>query len=182
MAFNGPGEGIYCAGSVSVDCCDVYGNTGGDWVGGLAGLEELNGNFSSDPLFCDAPNRDYRIDEASECNQPPCGLVGAWPVGCPVSGVADGAPAGNLRFVPNPTRGPCRVVLGPAGRPWTSVVIFDAAGRTVRMLGDDAQASAGRAIDWDGRDGEGVLVPAGVYVARVASPGGVRAGRLIVVR
>jgi hypothetical protein len=55
-------------------CCDVYGNTQGDWVGCLAGGEGVDGNFTADPLFCDPENGDYSLDAVSPClNVPGCG-------------------------------------------------------------------------------------------------------------
>lgn len=88
IAFNGPGEGFYslaCTGTFS--CTDIYGNEGGDWVGGYAGQLGTNGNISEDPLFCDLPIYDVTLDEASCCAPftPPnteCDLIGAWPTGC----------------------------------------------------------------------------------------------------
>jgi len=90
IAFNSPGEGMKCASSPSpiVDCTDVYGNVGGDWVGCLAGLEAVNGNLSLDPVFCDAAGGDFSLDGTSPClpgNHPDgstCGLMGAKGYGC----------------------------------------------------------------------------------------------------
>ena len=76
-----------------VSCTDLFGNAAGDWVGPLAGLEDVNGNFSADPLFCDPDNGDFTIQSDSPCAPPGatnCGLVGALPVGCgPVSVVEE---------------------------------------------------------------------------------------------
>ena len=45
-----------------------------------------DGNFSADPLFCDAPHGDCTLDEASPClDAPGCGLVGAQGRGCGTS-------------------------------------------------------------------------------------------------
>jgi len=65
-------------------CCDVYGNAGGNEICGT----DLGGNFSEDPLFCDAPNDDYTLNANSPClpgNHPhgvDCGLIGARGWGC----------------------------------------------------------------------------------------------------
>ncbi len=70
-------------------CCDIYGNAGGDYVGYLAGLDSVQGNFSSDPQFCDASSDDFSLAETSPCLDPPApclGPIGAYGVGCgPVS-------------------------------------------------------------------------------------------------
>jgi uncharacterized repeat protein (TIGR01451 family) len=89
IAFSTHGEAVYCWGSECspvLDCCNLYGNPGGDWLGCIAGQNGVNGNISADPLFCDAENGDCRLKEGSPCtpdNSPAgCGLVGAFPVGC----------------------------------------------------------------------------------------------------
>jgi len=91
IAFSQYREAIQCEDGTSVvtlSCCDVYGNEGGDWVDCIAGQEGVNGNFSADPLFCDPANGDFTISCDSPCapgNHPdgyPCGLVGALDVGC----------------------------------------------------------------------------------------------------
>ncbi|HSG99184.1 MAG TPA: right-handed parallel beta-helix repeat-containing protein, partial [candidate division Zixibacteria bacterium] len=38
--------------SLTVSCSDIYGNSPGDWVDCLTGLDGLNNNFSADPLYC----------------------------------------------------------------------------------------------------------------------------------
>jgi predicted outer membrane repeat protein len=86
IAFCPSGAAVHCAGSTpTVWCCDVYGNAGGDWVDCLAELDQVNDNFSEDPIFCDAPAGDFTVDVASPCtsnNTPACGGVGAWDIGC----------------------------------------------------------------------------------------------------
>ncbi len=59
-----------------VECCDLYGNTGGDWVGWLAGLTATGGNFSADPCFCDLAAGDLTLCADSWC------LAGHHPWGC----------------------------------------------------------------------------------------------------
>jgi hypothetical protein len=61
------------------ECCDVYGNAGGDFVGGLEGLESIRGNFSSDPQFCGPSTDDYSLFASSPCLNPPVPCVG--PIG-----------------------------------------------------------------------------------------------------
>jgi predicted outer membrane repeat protein len=101
VAFSPVGAAIRCGTNALADltCCDVIGNTGGDWVGCIADQMEINGNFSLDPLFCGSQNPDepFTLHEDSPCapgNNPECGLVGAWPVGCaPTSSAPDDEPA-----------------------------------------------------------------------------------------
>jgi len=78
------GAAIYCTtGSVSLDCCDLYDNDAGDFVGCVAGMEGVDGNFSADPLFCDSsPWDDFSLTGHSPCLAGPCGQVGAAGRGC----------------------------------------------------------------------------------------------------
>ena len=84
VAFNDD-RALGCAAlQVTVRCCDLHGNAGGDDLCGTS----LGGNFSADPLFCDAANNDYTLDACSPClpgNHPDgvdCGLIGALGQGC----------------------------------------------------------------------------------------------------
>jgi hypothetical protein len=91
VGFNG--TATYCwSASIAISCSDVYGNAGGDWVGCIAGRLGVDGNFSADPLFCDAEGGDFTLSAESPClpgNHPDgvdCGLIGAFGQGCgPVS-------------------------------------------------------------------------------------------------
>ncbi len=83
IAFH-EGSALECSGTVTVRCCDFYGNTTGNAVCG----NDLGGNISADPLFCDAANDGYTLDARSPClpgNHPDgvdCGLIGALGQGC----------------------------------------------------------------------------------------------------
>jgi hypothetical protein len=85
IAFSA-GRAVECSYDSHVDwrCCDLYANEGGDAICG----DDLDGNFSADPLFCDAANGDYSLDWTSPClpgNHPDgvdCGLIGARGQGC----------------------------------------------------------------------------------------------------
>jgi hypothetical protein len=83
-AFSTAGEAINTNPGLAVlTCCDLYGNPGGDWVGGVADQYGVRGNISADPLFCDPGGDDFRLQEGSPCAPgEECGLMGAWPVGC----------------------------------------------------------------------------------------------------
>jgi hypothetical protein len=98
IAFGLGDSPIYCSpGGVSLTCCDIYGNEGGDWVGETADQLGVAGNICADPLFCDACAADYTLDCSSPCaNAPDCGLIGAHPVGCGASRV-DGTTWSSLR-------------------------------------------------------------------------------------
>jgi parallel beta-helix repeat protein len=85
LSYGTSGSAVYCSGtgSATISCSNVYGNVGGDWVDCIAGQNGINGNFSANPLFCDAAAGDFHLYETSPCvNAPGCGLVGALDVGC----------------------------------------------------------------------------------------------------
>jgi predicted outer membrane repeat protein len=103
IAFNGYGEAVYWGifgrgqvqsqnSEVTFTSCSIYGNDEGDWVGHIENQYGINGNMREDPLFCDPHNGTFRLRENSPCApfSPPNAeydLVGAWPVGCELSGL-----------------------------------------------------------------------------------------------
>ena len=92
MAFNNGGKALYCeSGSVPwVECCNIYGNAGGDWTGSISMFRNVHDNMEQDPLFCDFP-MDLWLGLDSPCNDEfsPCGVyMGALPDGCPNQGGA----------------------------------------------------------------------------------------------
>jgi hypothetical protein len=90
IAFCTSGRAAFCAGgsTITLACSNVIGNLGGDWSGCIADQANINGNFSADPLFCDADNGDFTLSSQSPClpgNHPDgadCGLIGAFGQGC----------------------------------------------------------------------------------------------------
>lgn len=89
IAENLQGGAVYCCcdGDMTLTCCNLYGNEGGDWVDCGEGQLGQNGNISQDPRFCrDAlPETPYALSIGSPCcedQQSECGRMGAWPIGC----------------------------------------------------------------------------------------------------
>ena len=94
VAFSTLNESVLCTSSSSATlvCCDVFGNAGGDWVGYIADQLGQQGNISADPLFCLPEEGDFTIANTSPCapeNNPVCGLIGAWDVGCAAVALED---------------------------------------------------------------------------------------------
>ncbi len=92
IAFNVAGEAVADDGSatITLSCCDLFGNDGGDWVGSIAAQAGVNGNISADPFFCDVSNDDFSLAENSPCAPPlsgACGRIGAYDTACPPNGV-----------------------------------------------------------------------------------------------
>ncbi|MBC8450790.1 hypothetical protein H8D73_01100, partial [bacterium] len=88
VAF-GVGEAVTCVSAfVEFTCSDVFGNSGGDWVGCIASQLGYAGNICADPLFCGGGvgdiAEDYMIQDGSPCAaaNSPCGAMGRWGVGC----------------------------------------------------------------------------------------------------
>jgi predicted outer membrane repeat protein len=159
----------------SLRCCDVYGNAGGDWVGIIADQYGVNGNISVDPLFCDVDSGDLRLHADSPCLpgvNPECGLIGAWPLGCPSSGIPDdGSRAcAGIWIVPNPFTSATRITyLLPenAGALPVMLGVYDAAGRLVRTLAAGVQAPGSHTVSWNGTDRIGRALAGGVYFYRL---------------
>jgi hypothetical protein len=90
IAFGAGGGSVYGLGPVTAECCDIYGNVGGDYDD-LPGWLGVNGNIRADPLFCDPANLDLRIHSDSPCAPDgDCVLIGALPVGCGPTAVERG--------------------------------------------------------------------------------------------
>jgi hypothetical protein len=84
VAFSPVGASVYCGtGSLTLTCCDLYGNAGGDYVGCASGLLG-GGNISADPLFCSVASDAYTLKSNSPCasGNSACGQIGAFGVAC----------------------------------------------------------------------------------------------------
>jgi len=188
FSTSGPAVTALNQSSATLSCCDLFANAGGDWVGSIASQYGVNGNFALDPLFCDLPAGNLRIDGSSPClprNHPhgaQCGVIGAWRVGCPGTGVDPQlARMPRLRLEPpwpNPSSSgiafrfdlPGEVVGSWAGATVT-FSIHDAAGRLVTTLLRRPMEPGAHLICWDGRDSFGRPAPAGAYVGRLQRAG-----------
>jgi len=85
IAFNNGSSVHAYVGVPDISCTDMHGNTEGDWVGNFAGQLNINGNFSSDPLFCDTTAGNYYLSGFSPCL--PAGnscqeTIGVYGMGC----------------------------------------------------------------------------------------------------
>ncbi|MCP4546990.1 MAG: hypothetical protein GY835_11045 [bacterium] len=70
-------------GSVDLICCDLWGNSNGDWIDDLSVQLGFDGNICEDPQFCDPDDFVFTINCASPCfTDPDCNQIGAWGVGC----------------------------------------------------------------------------------------------------
>jgi hypothetical protein len=179
IAFGIGGSALYCAGdsTVTLRCCDVYSNEGGDWVECIAGQDSINDNLSADPLFCDSGKGEFGLCDASPCassQQATCGLIGAFDVGCN-SGVHPDVPSGPASLYlewskPNPFTPEARITYVVPGGSKASPVrlqVYDPLGRLVRTLVDGYRQPGEYTVAWDGRDEYGHNVAPGVYFCRL---------------
>jgi len=180
--------------TINLQCCNVYGNGGGDYVGCIAEFEGIAGNISLDPRFCNPAADDYAILPESPCApfsepNPECDLIGAWPVGCTIALDVPQEPEPSLAGLlaaprPNPFRDRTHLRLHvPAGgeRP-AALAIYDVAGRLVRQLPVRNAYSQMGTITWEGMDGAGRPAPAGLYFVRCVWNGRVEQQPVLLVR
>ncbi len=90
IAGSTAGEAFFLGGTtLSISCTDIHGNAGGDWIGDIAAMVDIDGNFSADPQFCGITGSgNIYLQSDSPCapgNHPvgaACDLIGAMPVIC----------------------------------------------------------------------------------------------------
>jgi predicted outer membrane repeat protein len=199
IAFSSYGQAVHCVDdfSVALACCDVYGNTGGDWVDCIGWMAGAFDNFSADPLFCGEGSGDwpYAIREESPCapgNNPACGLVGAGPLGCggpSAAGDGSGAPVWTRLVLlpnrPNPFASGTEiayVVPGSGARGAVRLCVFDGAGRRIRTLVDALERPGPHRVFWEGKDQSRAPVGSGVFFCRLTHGGRTLSQRMLLVR
>jgi flagellar hook capping protein FlgD len=106
---------------------------------------------------------------------PAAALVSAGPEAAP-------PPRGAITAYPNPMRDESRVEFDLPERAEVRVSVLDLAGRQVRLLADERFDAGPHAVPWDGRDGAGIRVPAGVYSLKIAYRHVSRSRSIVVVR
>lgn len=170
VAFSEGGGAIRCVSQgpdVILRCCDLFGNTGGDWTEPcIAAQFGSAGNISLDPLFCNATGGDFHLDANSPCspeNSPQgCGLIGALGVACSTTDVQENARpiVRGLQVLRNPARGTAEFEIVPTQG--HALEIFGVSGRLIERL--PLLDWASRAT-WQPRDS----TPPGVYFAALRS-------------
>ncbi len=177
LVFATQGGGIFDASetsAVQVVCSDVFGNAGGDYLGGLTDQTGLNGNIATDPRFCDLAGGDFALESTSPCLPPynSCGVqMGAFGEGCTGATAAGSELPQRVSLAqnhPNPFNPSTSIRFGlPAAAPVT-LEIFDVTGRRVVALLDRATLPAGwHAAIWEGRDAAGAEVASGIYLLQL---------------
>lgn len=99
--------------------------------------------------------------------------------------VASASPPVASRFLgaaPNPTRDAAVISFQLAAAGPVRVDLFDASGRLVRQLLDEARPAGLGSVRWDGRSDGGAEVGAGLYFVRWTAGATTRNGRIMLVR
>ncbi len=190
VAFNeGQAMHVFTDLAPTMSCCDLFGNTGGDWTGIIAPLLGQDGNIAADPVLCDLAARDLHLEPDSPCApqaNPDCGLIGAWPTGCAITGVAPAVAATGPAVLHPAAPNPCnpRTVLSfdLARTATIRLEVTDLAGRRVALLRSGTLAVGRHEVVWSGRDEAGRGVPSGLYLCRLVGDGFTRVQRLALIR
>jgi len=160
------------------DCTNLY--TGGvdPWSGILSDQAGINGNISADPLFCgDAGGgQPYTLDATSPCADTAtlgCGLIGAFPVACSLSGVGDDHTSmpvlktGLTGNYPNPFNPRTTIRYNLAAPGHVKIAVYDLAGRLIRELVSSSLQAGTHETHWDGKASNGRACAAGVYFVQL---------------
>jgi len=185
VAFGELGLAIASTETVPLRCTDIFGNEGGDFAGGAAGLEGIEGNFRLDPQFCAEPGAEWTLRASSPClpgnhvDGAGCGLIGAFGIG-PCDGAvgvesATPSPRAAVSVRPTIARESVVITLGPGIPEDVPVAVVDASGRCVRTIGGLAES---KRLRWNLTDVRGARLPPGVYV--LAPEGSFAAARVVV--
>jgi hypothetical protein len=167
------------------------GNLSGMAANAVAAADSVFGNIDGDPLLVDADGGDFHLQPESpaiDAGWPllpldPDGTVADlgpffFPQGA--TGAAEiGEPALTMSAAPNPFRNATEIsyALPSAGR--VIVEIVDVRGRRVSRLREDEQLPGTHRVVWNGKDDSGQRAGAGIYFARIACDGTVRAATLV---
>ncbi len=164
-----------------VTCSDFYTEYGNPWAGPLADQADINGNIFAEPRFCgDAgEGASYALDATSPCaiGAPGgCGQMGAFPVGCALSGVIDDQNLPERHLVtglagnyPNPFNPSTTIRYNLQKDGAVKIAIYDIAGRLVTMLLDDTSPAGSHEIQWHGIDQNNRSCAAGVYFVQLST-------------
>ncbi len=177
VAFGREGSAVTYA-APTLTCCDFYGNMGLGYVEPQMGT---NGNIEEDPLFHDAENLNFHLEDESPClpftePNPECDLIGACCAWSHVGSWTPRAAAAVLLFQPAPnpfdhqTRITYEIASGAEAAPVT-LEIHDLTGRLVRSLVQRPQSAGFHHVVWDGRDSRGRRVADGIYFCHLRALG-----------
>jgi predicted outer membrane repeat protein len=189
IAFSTAGESIKIIqdGYSTISCSNIFGNSGGDWIGGISDQLTINNNLSLDPLFDDTVELLYLHCDSpcSEENNFECGLIGALPANCDITNVPYEIPVqiiSDINCYPNPFN-PSTTIQFSQNRPGrTSVAVYDISGQLVTILVDNFLLEGTHQMRWNGDDNGGNKVASGNYFFRITSDQYEQSGRLTLLK
>jgi hypothetical protein len=82
----------------------------------------------------------------------------------------------------NPFNAETRIAYQLPQRTYVKLVLYDIMGREVKVLTDHDHAAGTYQVRWDGRDGNGNLLPSGVYIYRLQAGSFTSSKKLLMVR
>lgn len=139
----------------------------------------LEDNFVLDVEFCDAVGGDYRLPITSPIHpdSTSCGQIGAFGVGCapvPIDAETTAAGVGPaeplLVLLESPFAASLDVKIAVGGyEEQVAIDVFNATGRHVRVLTNEAMGAGVHLFSWNGRDTAGARCASGVYYVRLQS-------------
>jgi len=194
IAFSTGAEAIACLDGTCqprLQCSDVYGNAGGDWVDCIAHQSQTDGNLSLDPTFCLRDEGDLRLRTNSPClaQFSPCGLlIGALGDGCQATSVTElehQVPLDQLRLAqnyPNPFNPSTRIEFAVPSATHVNISVFNLQGQTVANLVNQELPAGRYGLSWDGCYPDGSPAPSGVYFYRMRAGLEVESRKMVLLR
>ena len=187
VASSASGVGVYgdSFSDIEIECTDIHGNAGGDWVGSIEELLGQNGNISADPLFCDPGNGDFTLAEGSPCLpdfNPGCGLMGAHGIGCgsPAGFPPSQALANGIRLYPNypnPFNPRTEVFFSARQGEQITVTVLNVRGQQVAELFDGRAEGDLQSVAWNAAG-----QASGVYFVRAVSGSGAATRKVMLIK
>ena len=171
-------------------CCDVYGNERGDWVGCIADQAGINGNFSLDPLFCDAASGDFSLRDHSPCapDNNSCGeLIGALDIGCVATDIVDNDDLLPNEFslsqnYPNPFNPKTIIEFSLPQKSNVKLTVYNVLGQRMNVLVDKVLSAGKYTVTWDGTDYNGLSVASGIYFYRLETDGFLTSRKMVLLK
>ncbi len=186
------GHAIQCAtpGRVAtLSGCDLWGNTGGNWDGQIAGQRNLRRNFQADPFFCSDHDQHLAADSPCAAENSVIGQVGALGVGCGnhdgngVDADPDSLVVGeSLLISPNPFNPHTTIIFEVAEPGLVRLRVHDLRGAVVASLVDAVLPRGRHSVPWQGVDDRGRLVASGTYLVSIQTSGGLLTRKILVAR
>jgi predicted outer membrane repeat protein len=192
IAFSIEGVAVHCesGATTTASCADVYGNSGGNWTGGIAGQGSSNNNFSADPVFCDTAGVNLRLEDISPCtsaNNPTCGYVGAYDAGCVVTDAGEpgiGLPEAMRLYqsYPNPFNPSTTIEFDLPDPAHVRLCVYNVKGELVSTLVDCDLQAGRKKIVWNAVNDHGSNLASGVYFYKITVGDFVQTRKIVLLR